>query len=151
MSRTRIWDVSKPGARLYVESHMIDEGLVDLDGGFHRLDTLNPHLLGFPLVEFFPGRMLSNDFTSTWAPNSVALRGMLESAGFDVSDMWLLSFRGGAVAVARELDPEGQRAADAASEWDLARAHVISGSAFSPKPVRQKWLQRRRSRSSTHV
>jgi tRNA (mo5U34)-methyltransferase len=147
----RIWDVSNQGARLYVESHMIDEGLVDSDGGFHRLDTLNEHLLGLPLVEFFPGRMLAGDFTSTWAPNKVALIGMLESCGFDVTDTWLLSFRGGASAVARELDPDGQRAADAASEWDLAQNRVTSGSNFSPKPVRRSWLPRRWARRSTHV
>ena len=128
----RIWDVCNESALLYVESHMIDEGLVDDQGALHRLDALNPHLLGFPLVEFLPGAMLAGDFTSKWAPNQVALRGMLESAGFDVSSQWLLGSRGGATAVARVLDAQGQRAVDAASEWDLVRGNVISGSEFSP-------------------
>ncbi len=132
LAMDRIWDVCNQSALLYVESHMIDEGLVDGDGALHRLDALNPHLLGFPLVEFLPGAMLAGDFTSKWAPNQVALRGMLESAGFDVSSEWLLGSRGGATAVARFLDPQGQRAVDAASEWDLVRGHVISGSEFSP-------------------
>ena len=44
----RIWDVCNESALLYVESHMIDEGLVDDQGALHRMDALNPHLLGFP-------------------------------------------------------------------------------------------------------
>jgi tRNA (mo5U34)-methyltransferase len=127
-----IWDVCNRGAQLYVESHMIDEGLVDHDGSFHRLDSLNADLLGLPLVQFYPGAMLGNDFTSTWAPNQVALRGMLESAGFDVVHQWLVAFRGGAIAVARDLDPEGQRAADAASAWDLTHNEILAPSEYSP-------------------
>ena len=132
----RIWDVCNRQALLYVESHIIDEGLVDHEGRFHRLDAFNRDLLALPLVEFFPGRMLGNDFTSKWAPNQIALRGMLESAGFDVINQWLLAFRGGATAVARELDPEGQRAADAASAWDLASNKIIAGSEYSPPASR---------------
>jgi len=130
-----IWDVCHRGARLYVESHMIDEGLVDRDGAFHRMDALHPDLRGLPLVEFFPGRMLGNDFTSKWAPNQVALDGMLGAAGFDVTRRWLLAFRGGATAVARDLDAEGQRAGDAASAWDLTSAGILAGSDYSPPPA----------------
>jgi hypothetical protein len=57
---------------------------------------------------------------------------MLGAAGFDVTREWLLAFRGGATAVARELDPEGQRAADAAAEWDLTNNQIIRGSEYSP-------------------
>ena len=127
-----IWDICNHGAQLYVESHMIDEGLVLHDGSFNRLDSYHADLLALPLVQFYPGRMLGNDFTSTWAPNQVALRGLLESAGFDVQHEWLGAFRGGAIAVARELDPEGQRAADAAAAWDLAHNQILKTSAYSP-------------------
>jgi len=127
-----IWDVCNPGARLYVESHMIDEGLVDGAGNFHRLDHFHPDLGLFPLVQFFPDRMLGNDFTSKWAPNQRALAGMLGASGFDVTREWLHAFRGGATAVARALDPDGQRAADAASEWDLSQNRILRASDFSP-------------------
>lgn len=128
----KIWDVCNPGAQLFVESHMIDEGLVDGAGNFHRLDHFHADLRLFPLVEFFPDRMLGNDFTSKWAPNQRALSGMLGASGFDVTREWLHAFRGGATAVARPLDPEGQRAADAAAEWDLGANRIIRPSRYSP-------------------
>jgi hypothetical protein len=115
---------------------MIDQGLVDAQGGFHCLDAYHADLLALPLVEFFPGRMLGNDFTSKWAPNQVALRGMLEASGFDVTREWLLAFRGGVTAVARDLDPEGQRAADGATAWDLDANRVLAGSEYSPPAER---------------
>lgn len=127
-----IWDVCKPGAQMFVESHMIDEGFVDDAGNFHQLDHFHPDLRLFPLVEFFPDRMLGNDFTSKWAPNQRALRGMLGASGFDVTREWLVAFRGGCTAVARELDPEGQRAADSAAEWDLGQNRIVRGSRYSP-------------------
>jgi tRNA (mo5U34)-methyltransferase len=127
-----IWDVCNRGAQLYVESHMIDEGLVLHDGSFNRLDSLHADLLELPMVQFYPGKMLGNDFTSTWAPNQVALRGLLESSGFAVDHEWLVAFRGGAIATARDLDPEGQRAADAAAAWDLVQNQILAPSAYSP-------------------
>ena len=128
----RIWDVCRPGAQLFVESHMIDQGLVDDAGNFHRLDHFHPDIGLFPLVQFFPDRTLGNDFTSKWAPNQRALRGMLGASGFDVTREWLHAFRGGVTAVSRELDREGQRAADSAAEWDLGRNRIARGSQFSP-------------------
>ena len=127
-----IWDVCNRGAQVFVESHMIDEGLVDEAGAFHRLDDFHPGLRRFPLVQFFPDRTLGNDFTSKWAPNQAALRAMFGAAGFDVTREWLHAFRGGVTAVARELDPLGQRAADAATEWDLGQNRIIRGSRYSP-------------------
>jgi tRNA (mo5U34)-methyltransferase len=131
----RIWDVCNPRAQLYVESHLIDEGLVDHNGALHRLDAFHPALLGFPLVEFLPGQILADDFTSKWAPSQMALRGMLYSSGFAVTREWLLAARGGATAVAGDLPVDGARAADAASEWDLARNKILKGSQFSPPAV----------------
>lgn len=129
-----IWDVCNPGAQLYVESHMIDGGLVDDAGNFHQLDHFHTDLKLFPLVQFFPDRMLGNDFTSKWAPNQRALGGMLGASGFDVTREWLHVFRGGVTAVARELDPDGQRAADAAAEWDLTHNRIVRGTRYSPPP-----------------
>jgi tRNA (mo5U34)-methyltransferase len=129
-----IWDVCNPGARLYVESHMIDGGLVDDAGNFHQLDHFHPDLKLFPLVQFYPDAMLGNDFTSKWAPNQYALRGMIAASGFDVTREWLHVFRGGVTAVARELDPYGMRAADGAAEWDLGRNRIVRASKYSPPP-----------------
>lgn len=128
----RIWDVCNLGARLFVESHMIDEGLVDEAGDFHRLDDFHEDLSLFPLVQFLPGKTLADDFTSKWAPNQRALGDMLGACGFDVTREWLHAFRGGVTAVARGLDPEGQRAADSAAEWDLNHNRIVRGSRYSP-------------------
>lgn len=127
-----IWDVCNEGAQVFIESHMIDEGMVDPSGNFHRMDAFHSDLLVFPLAQFFPESTLGNDFTSKWAPNQAALRGIMGAAGFDVTREWLVSFRGGVTAVARPLDPEGQRAADAAAEWDLTSNTIIRSSSYSP-------------------
>ncbi len=128
----RIWDVCRPGARLFVETHMIDEGPVRNDGSWASLDAFNAELSEFSLVQFLPDRILGNDFTSKWAPNATALESLLRAAGFDIAESWRVAFRGGATAIARDLDPDGQRAVDAARSWDLVRGRVISGSFLSP-------------------
>ena len=120
----RIWDVCNPGARMMVETHMIDEGLVDAEGNWHRMADYHPDLDSFLLFQFYPGRTLGNDFTSTWAPNQRGLHGIIESAGFDVTEEWRVAFRGGATGIARELDADNARAVDTAVSWDLA-AHEI--------------------------
>ncbi|HEY4096725.1 MAG TPA: methyltransferase domain-containing protein [Baekduia sp.] len=127
----RIWDVCNDGALMYVETHMMDEGVVQWDGTFKKLDDYHPDLKDLPLVQFFPGTMLANDFTSKWGPSQVGLRGMLEAAGFDTTREWMVATRGGATTVARgQLD--GGRAADGAAAWDLVANTIIKPTAYSP-------------------
>jgi len=129
----RIWDICSPDALVFIESHVIDDGLVDNNGSFHSLASLNPNLSGFALAQFFPGQILANDPTSQWAPNQTCLRGFLDSAGFDVTHEWLLGSRGGATGRRRGLEPSGQRSLDAASALDLDRGTVIEISPLSPR------------------
>ena len=121
----RIWDVCEMGADLYVETHMIDEGLVAKDGSLRTLADLGPELASFPIWQYLPNRRLGNDFTSKWAPSSVGLADVLEGTGFAIRRQWRVAFRGGETGVARLLDADEQRAVDSAREWDLVRGNVI--------------------------
>jgi tRNA (mo5U34)-methyltransferase len=113
----RIFDVCAPGASLLLETHMIDEGLVDEDGAFHRLDAFSAHLTQFPLCQYYPGDRLAKDFTCQWAPNRVALDGWLRGAGFEPELVWQEADRGGAVARRLEVAPHMERAIDEAARW----------------------------------
>lgn len=112
----RVWDVCKKGAQVFVETHVIDEGVVDADGNMHALSSYSPDLAGVSLAQFYPGSTLGNDFTCQWAPNMTCLADLATSAGFDVTRTWQRGTRGGLTAVARDLDPEGQRAFDSAAQ-----------------------------------
>ncbi len=112
----KIWDVSRTGTQVIVETHVIDEGLVDEDGNMHALTAFSKHLPGFSIAQFYPGSTLGNDFTCHWAPNMTALVDLMTAAGFDTTRSWQLGTRGGLNALARDLDPEGQRAVDSAAQ-----------------------------------
>lgn len=115
----RIHDVCAPEGLLLLETHMIDEGLVDAEGEWRRSADFHPDLPALPLVQYYPERMLGGDPTSQWAPSRVALEGWLRGAGFEPLSTWQHAFRGGAVARRMELDAQGERAVDEAASWDM--------------------------------
>jgi tRNA (mo5U34)-methyltransferase len=115
----RIHDVCAPEALLLIETHMIDEGLVDGEGDWRGLAEFDPALAAMPLVQYYPADMLGGDPTSQWAPNRIALEGWLRGTGFDPIESWQVAFRGGAVARRRELEKSGERAVDEAASWDM--------------------------------
>lgn len=115
----RIHDVCAPEALLLLETHMIDEGLVDGDGEWRSLADFDPALTELPLVQYYPANMLGGDPTSQWAPNRVALAGWLRGSGFEPLSTWQHAFRGGAVARRQELEAAGERAVDEAASWDM--------------------------------
>ncbi len=115
----RIHDVCAPEALLLLETHMVDEGLVDPAGNWHRLVDYHPDLAAFPLVQYYPADLLGKDPTSQWAPNRVALEGWLRGAGFDPLSTWQQAFRGGAIARCVALDARSERAVDEAASWDM--------------------------------
>lgn len=116
----RIHDVCREDALLLIETHMIDEGLVDADGAWRALSDFHPDLAALPLVQYYPGDMLGKDPTSQWAPNRTALDGWLRGAGFEPLHVWQHAFRGGAVARRREVAGNGERAVDEAASWDMS-------------------------------
>jgi tRNA (mo5U34)-methyltransferase len=120
----RIYDVTEPGGLMLLETHMIDEGLVDAQGDFHRLADFHPALPDLPLAQYYPGTMLANDLTSQWAPNRVALEGWLRAAGFDVVSSWQEGSRGGGTGRRRERGEANERAFDEAASWDMGTGTV---------------------------
>jgi tRNA (mo5U34)-methyltransferase len=115
----RIHDVCAPDGTLMIETHMIDEGLVDPSGNFHQMNAFHSDLPVLSLVQYYPGDMLGKDPTSQWAPSRMALEGWLRGAGFEPSYVWQDAFRGGAVATRQELPPSSERAVDEAASWDM--------------------------------
>jgi tRNA (mo5U34)-methyltransferase len=116
----RIHDVCAREALLLLETHMIDEGLVDRAGDWRALADFHPDLSSLPIVQYYPEDMLGGDPTSKWAPNRVALEGWLRGSGFDPLETWQHAFRGGAVARRVELEAAGERAVDEAASWDMS-------------------------------
>jgi len=116
----RIHDVCSPEALLLLETHMIDEGLVDEGGNWGRLADFHPQLTSIPLAQYYPADMLGSDPTSQWAPNRVALEGWLRGSGFEPLSTWQHAFRGGAVARKQELGAASERAVDEAASWDMS-------------------------------
>ncbi len=101
----KIWSVAKPGAMVWVESHVIDHGLVDPATGEHQsLREVAPNLVDVPIAQFYPGAMLGGTATNWWAPNLVGLKAMIESAGFAVERAILLGGRG--IVVGRKVENE---------------------------------------------
>lgn len=116
----RIHDICAPEALMLLETHMIDEGLVDRVGDWRALADFHPDLPSLPIVQYYPEDMLGGDPTSKWAPNRVALEGWLRGSGFDPLSTWQHAFRGGAVARRVGLDAAGERAVDEAASWDMS-------------------------------
>jgi tRNA (mo5U34)-methyltransferase len=82
----RLWEVARPGATIWVESHVIDRRLLDPKSGeFQALASVAPDLVNVPIAQFYPKRTLSEDYSNWWGPNLAGLRAMVESAGFEVT------------------------------------------------------------------
>jgi tRNA (mo5U34)-methyltransferase len=126
----RIHDVCADEALLVIETHMIDEGLVDEAGDWRALGDYHADLERLPIVQYYPGAMLGSDPTSQWAPNRVALQGWLQGSGFEPLSTWQHAFRGGAVARRQELGESGERAVDEAASWDMSTWTVEKSTAL---------------------
>jgi tRNA (mo5U34)-methyltransferase len=101
----KLWEVAKPGAQIWVESHTIDRGLLDLASGeYGRLASVAPELTDVPLAQFYPKDTLGGNFTNWWGPNLAGLRAMVESAGFETVRSRLIGSRG--LVVARKVEDD---------------------------------------------
>ena len=120
----RIYEIVNNSGELIVESHVIDGGLVDKNGDWRNLEDYHKDLPHLELAQFYPKSELGNDQTSKWAPNLTGLCGWVDAAGFDVTNKWSVSFRGGVTASKRLLPEHNAKRVDAAREWDLIEWHV---------------------------
>jgi len=70
--------------RMWLESHVIDNGVLLPDGRSVSLKGVSPELQAVPLMQFYPGRTLANDPTNYWGPNLSCLQAMLRECRFTV-------------------------------------------------------------------
>ena len=102
----RLWEVARPGATIWVESHTIDNGLADPETGvLDALQNVAPGLAGIPIAQFYPRRTLGSNFTNWWGPNLAGLEAMVEASGFEKVRSRTIGSRGLVVARKTE-DPE---------------------------------------------
>jgi len=69
---------------LFLESHVIDNGILLADGKTVPLTELSDLLANVPLMQFYQGSSLNNDPTSYWGPNLRCLEEMLIESNFKV-------------------------------------------------------------------
>lgn len=102
----KLWEVARPDATIWVESHTIDNGLVNPETGeFDALSSVAPALAKVPIAQFYPRRTLGSNFTNWWGPNLTGLEAMVEASGFKVLRSRLIGSRGLVVA-RKEENPE---------------------------------------------
>jgi tRNA (mo5U34)-methyltransferase len=119
----RLWEVARPGATIWLESHTIDKGLVaPATGEFRELALVAPDLVEVPMAQFYPRDLLLGNPTNWWGPNLAALKAMSEEAGFEVVRSKLVGRRGLVVGRKAE-DPETtfQRNFDRADDRRMRR------------------------------
>lgn len=78
----RVRSVAKPGALLFVETHLLDNYFLLADGTVTPMKAVSSKLSTVPLMQFYPGSALAGDDTNKWAPNMCCLRKMAEEAQF---------------------------------------------------------------------
>jgi tRNA (mo5U34)-methyltransferase len=110
--------LARPGAKLFVETHLIDNYVQFPDGSSQPLAALNQRLVGTPLWQFFPRDTLSKDATNKWAPNMAGLKAVVEEASFGVMATDIYATRGFLYAQALEDDSLNYfRTLDSGAGW----------------------------------
>jgi tRNA (mo5U34)-methyltransferase len=69
---------------MFLETQLLDNALLMANGSFARLSDIAPKLDGIPLMQFYPGKALNDDWTNYWAPNLPCIVGMLNECRFRV-------------------------------------------------------------------
>jgi tRNA (mo5U34)-methyltransferase len=70
--------------RMYLETLVIDEGMLMPDGSRAPLAQVDERLAAIPLMQFFPGAACDGDPTNYWGPNVKCVEAMLGEAEFRV-------------------------------------------------------------------
>ena len=81
LSLERIHDVCRE--LLIIETQICDACFLAPDGAPHVLADVAPLVAEAPIMQFYPGSELNGDPSNWWAPNLVALDGMLRTSGFE--------------------------------------------------------------------
>ena len=122
----RIYDVLRENGSLILESHVIDGGLVDQDNQWISLSSIDSRLGQMQMAQFYAGGKLNNDVSNFWAPNLTCLIEIVSNSGFDITNSWVESFRGGLSATKIKLESNHPRFIDTAKSiaqplngWDI--------------------------------
>lgn len=90
----KIRSVSRPGALLFTETHLIDNYFQLKDGSFLPMGKISMSLIDTPLMQYYPQDSLAGDATNKFAPNMAALRAMTHDAEFEVLADYVVGSRG---------------------------------------------------------
>lgn len=90
-----LWRVLKPGGKLFLESHVCDNGFLDPETQqWVSLASYSPKLANVPLMQFYPGSSMNSDPTNWWGPNMACLGAMLKMCVFELEYERLEGYRG---------------------------------------------------------
>ena len=70
----------------YLETQIIDEAFLKNDGNLVSIKSIAPILKDIPVMQFYPGNSLNNDYSNYWAPNFICMEKMLIECGFTPVD-----------------------------------------------------------------
>ena len=70
--------------RMYLETLVIDEGMLMPDGSLLKVARIDARLDAIPLMQFFPGAAFNEDPTNYWGPNVRCVETMLAETEFRV-------------------------------------------------------------------
>ncbi len=90
-----LWRVLKPGGKLFLESHVCDQGFLNPETqSWVPLASYSPQLANVPIMQFYPGSSMNNDPTNWWGPNMACLAAMLKMCIYEVEYERLEGYRG---------------------------------------------------------
>lgn len=119
--------------RLYLESHVLDSALVNLeDGSTGALGKL----ADASLMQFYKGKELADDVSNWFSPSMSALTGLIETAGFVVDRTFSTAARGYVNATVLPGLPPFMDKIDGASTYEGLFYDLSFDRLFGP---REKW------------
>jgi tRNA (mo5U34)-methyltransferase len=119
---------------LYLETHLLDEAVVNFDDGRHTtLASLAPWAGESMLMQFYPTNELLSERSNWWAPSASALKAILESGGFAVDHALVSGCRGYFHAKVKPGIPEFLDRIDDAGTYEDTFYDVNLAHLFGPK------------------
>lgn len=79
---------------LYLETQVIDNAFLRLDGKLVALSSVSKELEEVPIMQFYPRNSLNNDSSNYWAPNIKCMELMLIESNFSLLEKKLHGSRG---------------------------------------------------------
>ncbi len=128
------------GKDLYLESHVLDEALLDLTEGkgAESLSSIDPRLNGSALLQFYKGDELSGDVSCWFSASLSALVGLLETAGFSIKQTFKHDRRGYVHGIVRPGLPPFMDKVDGKDTYEGLFYDLSFERLFGP---RERWIR----------